>query len=317
MGSIVLSADNTPPALCCPSDRAPLQRAGDAMHCPVCARDYAIRDGVVDFLGKDDPFYEGAFNNEVRYVPRSRNFLHQMPLWLISNGYLWAVRKALNQGARVVELGCAGGVAWLGTQYQVIGVDVSQQGLALAAKKYSLCVRSDSLKPIPDGSVDAVISSYFWEHIAADDKEAILDEVARILKPGGQVIFIYDVATHNPLISWLRARNPQLYQASFLDADGHIGYQSVAQNEALFLKHGLRITKSHSLERTPLQSTSVYLKMKRWNGSAKWFGRVLSVLDRKPILLPYQAFLRLIDETVGRLFPSAWGRMAITVAQKP
>ncbi len=317
MDSPVLSAHDGAPALCCPDDGAALQRTGTALHCPVCARDYAIRDGVADFMGRDDPFYEGAFNNEVRYVPRSKNFLHQLPLWLIGNGYLWAVRKALRPGARVVEMGCAGGVSWLGAQYQVIGVDVSQQALALAAKKYSLCVRSDSLKPIPDGSVDAVISSYFWEHMAAGDKEKILGEVARILKPGGQIVFIYDVATHNPLISWLRARNPQLYQALFLDADGHVGYQSVAQNEALFRAHGLKITKSLALERTPLQSTSVYLKMKRWSGSAKWFGQVLSVLDRRPIVLPYQALLRLIDETVGRLFPVAWGRMAITVAQKP
>ncbi len=311
------SIEGAPLRLICPQDRSPLTRAGNSLRCPVCSRDYPV-DGVqVDFLGQDDPFYEGAFNNEVRYVPASANILHQLPLWLITNGYLWAIRKALKPGAIVVELGCAGGVAWLGKQYRMTGVDVTRQGLAMAARKYSLCVRSSSLKPIPDQSVDAVVSSYFWEHMSATDKDAILTEIIRILKPGGHVVFIYDVETHNPLISWLRARDPKRYQALFLDADGHIGYQTLAQNEDLFRAHGLTITASNALERTPLQSTSVYLKMKQWEGSARWLGRLLSLVDRRPFLLPYQAFLRVIDETVGRLFPAAWGRMAITVAQKP
>jgi SAM-dependent methyltransferase len=315
--SAQLSVEAIPLGLICPDDHAPLAPSGDGLRCAVCSRTYPFDGGLVDFLGKDDPFYEGAFNNEVRYVPASANFLHQLPLWLIGNGYLWAIRKVLRPGALVVELGCAGGVSWLGKQFRMTGVDVTRQGLAMAAKKYSLCVRSSSLKPIPDRSVDAVISSYFWEHMSATDKDEILKEVTRILKPGGHVVFIYDVATRNPLISWLRARDPKLYQALFLDADGHIGYQTIAENEALFRAHGLKITASNALERTPFQSTSVYLKMKMWSGPARGLGRVLSILDKRPLLLPYQAFLRLIDETVGRLFPVAWGRMALTVAEKP
>jgi SAM-dependent methyltransferase len=312
-----VSVEDAPFRLICPDDRAALTHVGDGLRCALCSRTYPAEGGVVDFLGRDDPFYEGAFNNEVRYVPASAHFLHQLPLWLISNGYLWTIRKVLKPGALVVELGCAGGVAWLGKQYRMTGVDVTRQGLAMAARKYSLCVRSSSLKPIPDQSVDAVVSSYFWEHMSAADKGEILTQIARILKPGGHVVFIYDVATHNPLIAWLRARDPKRYQALFLDADGHIGYQTLAENEDLFRASGLKVMASNALERTPLQSTSVYLKMQQWDGSVRWLGRLLSLLNRRPLLLPYQAFLRLIDETVGRLFPAAWGRMAITVAQKP
>ena len=48
-------------------------------------------------------------------------------------------------------------------------------------------VRQDLTKRLPfeDGSVDAVYSSHFFEHIYYSDAEAILEECHRVLKPGG------------------------------------------------------------------------------------------------------------------------------------
>jgi ubiquinone/menaquinone biosynthesis C-methylase UbiE len=110
----------------------------------------------------------------------------------------------VKSGSRVVELGRAGGVAWFGKECLMAGVDMSHQSLAIAAGKYKLCLKADNLRAIPDGSIDAVISSYFWEHIAPNSKPALLDEIYRILRPDGRVVFVCDVATANPLISWSR-----------------------------------------------------------------------------------------------------------------
>ncbi|MCW2797026.1 methyltransferase domain-containing protein [Nocardioides sp.] len=48
-------------------------------------------------------------------------------------------------------------------------------------------VRQDLTKPLPfeDGTVDAVYSSHFLEHIYLGDAEAILGQCHRILRPGG------------------------------------------------------------------------------------------------------------------------------------
>lgn len=48
-------------------------------------------------------------------------------------------------------------------------------------------VRRDLAKPLPfdDGTVDAVYSSHFLEHIYLSDAEAILGECHRVLRPGG------------------------------------------------------------------------------------------------------------------------------------
>jgi SAM-dependent methyltransferase len=193
---------------------------------------------------------------------------------------------------------------------------VSRQALRLAAQKYDLCLQAEDILSVPERSMDAVISSYFWEHIAPEDKPRVLEQISRVLKPGGHIVFLYDVATMNPLISWLRQTSPQLYRSLFIDADGHLGYQTVDENDALFLTHGFKILCSHPMERTPLQSASVYLKMKRWPGLARAIGRALSILDRHPFLHTYIGILRIIDETVGRLLPRSWGRITITVAIK-
>lgn len=48
-------------------------------------------------------------------------------------------------------------------------------------------VRQDLTKPLPfdDGTVDAVYSSHFLEHIYLNEAEAILRECHRVLRPGG------------------------------------------------------------------------------------------------------------------------------------
>ena len=99
--------------LTCPADRAPLAAGPDAFACPACRRRYPVAAGVVDFLEAPNSFYEGAYQNETRFLPRGAGLLHEWPLWLISNGYIWAARRFLRSGDRVLELGCAGGVAYM------------------------------------------------------------------------------------------------------------------------------------------------------------------------------------------------------------
>lgn len=304
--------------LTCPADRAPLAAGPDAFACPACRRRYPVAAGVVDFLEAPNSFYEGAYQNETRFLPRGAGLLHEWPLWLISNGYIWAARRFLRSGDRVLELGCAGGVAWFGRRFRMAGVDFSQAGLTLAARKYEACLRTDAQRlPLADASLDGVVSSYFWEHVAPEDKAPMLAEIHRVLRPGGRVVFVYDVATDNPLIARLRRGRPDLYATEFLDQDGHVGYQDADENEASFRAGGFRLLRSNPMERSPLQSPSVYEKMTRWGGAAGAAGRVLTHLGRRPVGVAYMALLRLIDETVGRALPRRWGRITLLVAEKP
>ena len=89
----------------------------------------------------------------------------------------------------------------------MIGCDLSASSLAKVVH-YSDRIQADASATIPiaSDSVDAVISSYFWEHMSPEKKPRILSECRRILRPGGKLLFLYDVETENPLIEWYKEK---------------------------------------------------------------------------------------------------------------
>ncbi len=199
-------------SIICPVDRHALEEAAAGLCCGLCGRTFPIQNGVICTLGRLDDFYEGAYESETRFLPRSERPWHVWPLWLINSGYLWTVRRFVPQGATVVELGCAAGVRYFGQRYRMVGCDLSLSSLA-RLQDYECRVQADAKVciPLPSNSVDAVISSYFWEHIPPEAKPLVLSEAKRILRPGGKVIFLYDVKTQNPLIKKYQEQDPDQY----------------------------------------------------------------------------------------------------------
>ena len=88
-------------ALICPYDRQPLSEIQFAFSCPSCGRQYPIHDGVVCTLDRPDDFYEGAYENTTRFLPRNDRFWHVWPLWLVNSGYVWAVRRCVPPHAQL------------------------------------------------------------------------------------------------------------------------------------------------------------------------------------------------------------------------
>lgn len=308
-------------ALACPIEHAPLVASEDSSswECFACGRSYPVVGGVIRFMAADDAFYEGTYLNQVHFSPRNEKWYSVWPLWLINNGYVWRVRKHVPQGSVVLEMGCAGGIAYFSTRYRMIGLDVSMASLQAAATLYEKCIQADASRGIPleDGSVDAAASSFFWEHIAMRDKRVILAELRRVLRRGGKIVFLYDVETENPLVASMRRVRPALYQAEFIERDGHLGYQTPGENREIFESEGFRIVEQLGLERSPLQATTVWAKMRKWPQPFAATGSMLSHIDgSRASLFPYIAVLRAIDETMGRALPDSWSRLGLTVCEK-
>lgn len=303
--------------LLCPKDKTYLTTKDSNYFCKSCNIHYPVIDGVIKLVAEDNKFYEGTYKNTINYLPKKEYGIALLPIWVVNNGYVWFTRKFIPTGSVVLELGCASGVKYFGKRYKMIGLDLSFSSLRNLNETYSFCIQANAseLIPLPDSSIDAVISSYFWEHLEEQDKRKILKEIYRILKPGGKIIFLFDVETRNPLINSIKKRHPEFYNKAFLEQDGHLGYQYPQDNFDLISNNGFKIIDSFGMEKTFFQSPSVYIKL---SNLPSFSGSFFKVINKFSLLglKPYLAFLRVIDTIFKRILPDDWSRMFLLVAQK-
>lgn len=97
----------------------------------------------------------------------------------------------LSAGDRVLEVGCGRGhltgrLADRGID--VIGIDANPRAAEVAGSDRIMTMRAETLE-FDDATFDAVVSIHAIEHLPQLD--AAVAEMARVLKPGGQALYIY------------------------------------------------------------------------------------------------------------------------------
>ncbi len=106
---------------------------------------------------------------------------------------------------RVLEVGSgSGGVAeWL--EHEIVGVDTAFERTAERSRANLVeVIGSATSIPLEDGSFDVVLCVETLEHIAAEDRPRTLDELLRVLAPGGRLILTFPTgATAERLDRWL------------------------------------------------------------------------------------------------------------------
>lgn len=103
------------------------------------------------------------------------------------------VLRLLGDGpGKLLDVGCGGGahaVAFAGRGWTVTGVDLSPAQLDLARARGVEVVEADAAAlPFEDESFDAVAS--IFTHTDVDDFAAVNREVARVLRPGGKLVYL-------------------------------------------------------------------------------------------------------------------------------
>ena len=150
----------------------------------------------------------------------------------------------IREGETIVDLGAGGGIdcfiaaGRIGSKGKVIGIDMTDEMLEKAresSKKVAEELGYDIVEfrtgnimeiPVEDNSVDLVISNCVIN--LTEDKSKVLDEIYRILKPGGR-FFISDIVSDRPVPGYLK-RDKELWNACLSGALTDEGFVQVARN---------------------------------------------------------------------------------------
>ena len=157
------------------------------------------------------PSQEGLEDLE---VARAFTRIAAMPQMRLLRLYVARRATQMVQCGKAADLGCGPGhlvvkLAQLAPELHVTGIDLSDEMLARAQEFAARCGvgaratfrEGDAQQiPLPDGSLDLVVSTLSLHHWS--DPIAVLDEIARVLRPGGSFL-IFDLRRDMAMPFWL------------------------------------------------------------------------------------------------------------------
>jgi SAM-dependent methyltransferase len=148
---------------------------------------------------------------------------------------LWVYDNVL-AGTSLLDIGCGVGLLALLKRKNVrlSGVDISDKCVEAAKANGYEDVRIGELTslPFPDSSFDYVASLDVFGHIPFDEKDRVLAEIKRVLKPDG--VTLHGIECLDPAVhkSYAEMNPEELRQ--FVAVDGHVGLELAEQHAERF-----------------------------------------------------------------------------------
>jgi SAM-dependent methyltransferase len=148
---------------------------------------------------------------------------------------MW-VYDNVRAGSAVLDLGCGAGMLALLKRKGVTltGCDLSEE-CALAARRngYDAGLATSLARlPFGDASFDYVVSLDVLGHVEAREKDAVLAEVRRVLKPGGVTLHGVECTDRRAQKSYDEMTAEELRR--FVSIDGHVGLEEEQEHAARF-----------------------------------------------------------------------------------
>jgi ubiquinone/menaquinone biosynthesis C-methylase UbiE len=147
-------------------------------------------------------------------------------------------------GSDVLELGCGAGMLALLKRKGVTltGVDLSDECAVAARRNGYDATFSASLSSLPfaDTSFDYVVSLDVLGHIEAEEKDAVLAEVKRVLRPGGVTLHGIECTDRSAQKSYNEMSAAELRR--FIEVDGHVGLEEEQEHGRRFQKFFSHVT---------------------------------------------------------------------------
>ena len=137
-------------------------------------------------------------------------------------------RRAISfiEGKRVLEVGVGVGktLKYYPRDVELCGVDAVPETLEIAERKarqlgLNACFKGTNVEslPFPEGSFDTVVSSFVF--CTVPNPERGMEEIRRVLKPGGRAIFLEHTRSDSMLVDYLFLWPMKLILMPLLDDD--------------------------------------------------------------------------------------------------
>ncbi len=234
-----------------------LRPEGEALRCIRCGRDYPRRPGYLELMPPP-----GTFAHTSDYVAEEEAFAQALDYRTVGPPLLAAgvrqkvLRRMLRPGPRDCVLDAGTGNAkfalWNRAAVgQMVGVDPASLFADAALQEVDL-VRGDARRlPLAAASFDKAFSVDVFEHLTRPDLEATLDELHRVLRPGGRLLVYSNTREPSrlqPIINlwrwlgrWLRRRGLAAPDMDTLRKADHVKAIATYQElVALVQAHGFR-----------------------------------------------------------------------------
>jgi SAM-dependent methyltransferase len=272
-----------------------------------------------------ESFYEGYVEHHVPFHRSPRGWkgmiLRWLPYWSWREWRFW--RQHVPRGGILLDLGCARGrEIFVERAALCVGLDIASTALRDCARRYAMALRS-TLEALPfrSDSLDTVVTSHVLGHVPAEQKDSLIAEMARVLKPGGKTLHVIETDSRHPYVL-LAKRDPAAFRKYFIEPDGHIGLEMPAAVIARFERHGLRCVHCTKMDAGPFHPR-LFLKhfdnefRRRWPlierraRLHRWIMRHASVLAATEVLLGLHHY------TLGQWLPLDRSQFVAAIFEKP
>ena len=195
----------------CPKCKSSLIRKYDVVYCTACNSVFSIKDNIINFHPKIDKFYEGKFGVEKKRLDYYRKWILAIYAYITVSAFGLRLKhmkyyKKLGNHSRVLDIGCGGGELSLKIRdFFVVGIDISLSSLKQASLIYDRVYKNKVPNlPFPDNSFDCVCSFDLFGHISSETKNILLQEIHRVLKPGGLSFHYIEVDSKRGINNWAK-----------------------------------------------------------------------------------------------------------------
>ena len=191
--------------------------------------DLYTRAGIADVA----EFYRTKFVSDEVLDARYFNPLDRFDMRFART--MW-VYDNVRAGSTVLDLGCGAGMLALLKRKGVVltGVDVSPE-CVLASRRngYDLALTAKlSHLPFADQSFDYVVSLDVLGHVGFEEKDAVLGEVKRVLRPGGVTMHGIECTDRSSQKDYDEMSAAELRR--FIEVDGHVGLEEEQEHGERF-----------------------------------------------------------------------------------